>query len=178
MHTDTTLPTEYAPTFRWPISVTRKISAPPEKVWDVISSRGNLAYCHPFCEKNPVEKWPGVGAHDSVHYYSGLVYVRDFTRWFEGVGYDIEVGRKNGRTSLVSWRVRPERDSESSLTITIKSHAYQQIPLVLRWFPHHFRLRPMLRSYLSAVLKGFEYYIVTGQPVQRNQFGSHSLFSP
>ena len=173
-----TVPIESTPIFRWPVSMTRKIAAPPERVWDVIASLGNCAYCHPFCEKNPVERWPGAGARDAVHYYSGLVYERNFTGWFEGVGYDIEVGRKHGRTSSVSWRIRPEADAESSLTITIKSHAYQHLPRVLRWFPYHFYLRPMLKSYLSAVLKGFEYYVVTGQPVQRNQFGSHPFFSP
>ena len=62
--------------FKWPVSATRHIKAPVEKIWAVISSPGNLAHCHPFCENNPVEKWPGKGSLDSVYYYSGWVYHR------------------------------------------------------------------------------------------------------
>ena len=48
--------------FRWPVTVSRKIEASPQNIWSVISSPGNVESCHPFCEKNPVHKWPGVGS--------------------------------------------------------------------------------------------------------------------
>ena len=139
------------PSFKWPVSATRHIEAPAEKIWAVISSPGNLAHCHPFCESNPVEKWPGKGSLDSVFYFSGWVYHRRFTRWIDGVGYDLQIGRKKGRQSQVSWRIHKKTDSAGDLTITV---------------------------YLISVVKGFDWYITTGQPVKRNQFGSHKWFSP
>lgn len=38
-------------------------------------------------------------------------------------------------------------------------------------------IQPALHSYLDAVLKGFEWFITTGKPVSKNQFGSHKWFS-
>jgi hypothetical protein len=166
------------PSFKWPVAATRQIKAPPEKIWAVISSPGNLAHCHPFCENNPVEKWPGKGSLDSVYYYSGWVYHRLFTEWFDGVGYDLEIGRKKGRKSRVSWRIHKINDSEGELTITVFPQGLQQLSVFLRWLPHFAYLRPRLRSYLISVVKGFEWYITTGQPVKRNQFGAHKWFSP
>jgi hypothetical protein len=64
------------------------------------------------------------------------------------------------------------------LTITVFPQVLQQLSVMIRWLPHVVRLRPMLRSYLISVLKGFDWYITTGQPVKRNQFGSHEWFSP
>ena len=164
--------------FKWPVSATRQIEAPAEKIWAVISSPGNLAHCHPFCENNPVEKWPGKGSSDSVYYYSGWVYHRRFTGWFDGVGYDLQIGRKKESQSRVSWRIHKITDSEGELTITVFPQTLQQLSVMIRWLPHFVRLRPMLRSYLISVVKGFEWYITTGEPVKRNQFGSHKWFSP
>jgi len=157
------------PRFKWPVSASRQIKAPPEKIWAVISSPGNLAHCHPFCENNPVEKWPGKGSLDSVYYYSGWVYHRQFTGWF---------GRKKGRKSKVSWRIHKINDSQGELTITVFPQALQHITVMIRWLPHFTYLWPMLSRYLVSVVKGFEWYITTGQPVKRNQFGSHKWFSP
>ncbi len=164
--------------FKWPVSASRHIKAPAEKIWTVISSPGNLAHCHPFCENNPVEKWPGKGSLDSVYYYSGWVYHRQFTEWIDGVGYDLEIGRKKGRQSQVFWRIHKKSDSANYLSITVYPQGLQQLSVFIRWLPHFVYLRPMLRSYLNSVVKGFEWYITTGQPVKRNQFGSHKWFSP
>jgi hypothetical protein len=35
----------------------------------------------------------------------------------------------------------------------------------------------MIKSYLSSVLRGFEWYVTRGVPVSDNQFGSHRWFS-
>lgn len=166
------------PSFKWPVSATRPIKEPAEKIWAVISSPGNLAHCHPFCENNPVEKWPGKGSIDSVYYYSGWVYHRLFTGWFDSVGYDLEIGRKKGRKSQVSWRIHRINDTQSELTITVFPQVLQHLSVFIRWLPHFAYLRPMLRNYLISVVNGFEWYITTGEPVKRNQFGSHKWFSP
>jgi hypothetical protein len=164
--------------FKWPVSVTRQIPATAEEVWRLISDSGNLTLYHPFCRENPVEKWPGAGSRDGVKYYNGMVLWRDFTNWIDGVGYDLFIGKKGGPTSRVTWRISPSGDGHCSLTITIEPYWLQNLPVFIRWLPYLLRLRPLLTSYLESVLKGFEYYITTGQKVKRNQFGAHPFFSP
>lgn len=163
--------------FRWPVGVTHPIAAPPEQVWATISSPGNLDLCHPFCEKNPVLVWPGAGSRDEIHYLSGRVYERRFCRWIEGVGYDLEIGAHGEETSFVSWRIEPVGQANCTLNITVYPHVIQRVPIVFRWLPHVAYLRPMLRRYLSSVVQGFEWYLTSGKPVSRNQFGSHLWFS-
>jgi len=163
--------------FKWPVSVAQTIKAPVERVWEVISMPGNLEPCHPFCAKNPVEVWPGEKSRDEIHYLSGWVFERRFLRWIEGAGYDLEIGRADGGTSFVSWRI-VARDSQSSiLSITVYPHVLQHLPSVIRWLPHVLRLDPMLRKYLISVERGFEWYIIRGEPVPRNHFGTHPWFS-
>lgn len=165
------------PGYKWPIVVALPIKAPAEKVWGAISMLGNLESCHPFCAQNPVEVWPGEGSRDEVHYLSGWVLERRFCRWIEGVGYDLEIGRRGGRSSFVSWRIMSVDDQNCILRIAIYPHMLQNVPMAIRWLPHVLRLGPMLRKYLSSVVRGFEWYVIHGEPVPRNQFGSHPWFS-
>jgi len=72
-----------------PIHHKIRISAPPERGWEIISSPGNLVNFHPYCESNPVERWPGKGSIDSVYYYNGLKFIRQFTDWNDGIGYEL-----------------------------------------------------------------------------------------
>jgi hypothetical protein len=163
--------------FRWPVGVTHPIAAPSGQVWTAISSPGNLELCHPFCERNPVSTWPGPESHDEVHYLSGRVYERRFCRWIEGVGYDLEIGPRGEQAAFVSWRIEPLDRASCSLSITVYPHVIQRLPIAFRWLPHVAYVRPMLRSYLSSVVWGFEWYLTSGEPVPRNQFGSHPWFS-
>jgi hypothetical protein len=103
------------PGYRWPVAVTHSIAAPRDRVWEAISMPGNLEHCHPFCAQNPVQVWPGEGARDEVHYLSGWVYERRFCRWIDGIGYDLEIGRRGGRSSFVSWRMSSLDDRNSLL---------------------------------------------------------------
>jgi hypothetical protein len=86
-----------------PIHKKIRIGASPEKVWEVISIPRNLEFFHPFCESNPVDKWPGEKSVDYVHYYNGLKFIREFTEWKTGVGYELLIGKRNGRKSKVIW---------------------------------------------------------------------------
>jgi hypothetical protein len=166
------------PKFKWPVAARRVIAAPPSKIWEIISSPGTLPLFHPFCEKNPVFDWPGPGSYDEVHYFNGVVLARRFTDWYDDVGYDLEIGRKGGRTSVVSWRITQVKERRSSIEITVFPHGVQHIPVVARWLPHAAWLRPQLRRYLRSVVKGLDWFIIHGQPVRRNQFGAHRWFSP
>jgi hypothetical protein len=163
--------------FRWPVRAAQPIAAPAQQVWETISRPGNLELCHPFCEKNPVEVWPGPGSRDEVHYLSGWIYERRFYQWIEGVGYDLRIGSSGGGSSTVSWRISPSDEQNCILTITVYPHALQNVPVVIRWFPHVLGLRPRLKSYLESVVRGFEWYVTRGGPVSRDQFGKHPWFS-
>lgn len=163
--------------FKWPVSVSQKIEAPPERIWSAITQPKNLEDCHPFCEKNPVLEWPGVGAKDVIQYYSGWVLGREFVNWIDGVGYDLTIGREGGRKSYVSWRITDEPEGMGTLSITIYPHILQRIPVAIRWMPYFVSVQPALHSYLESVLKGFEWFIRTGKSVSKNQFGSHKWFS-
>lgn len=165
------------PGFRWPVAVARPIAVPAEKVWGAISVPGNLELCHPFCARNPVHVWPGESSRDEVHYLSGWIFERRFCRWIEGVGYDLEIGRRGGGTSFVSWRIEPTTPAASTLRIAVCPHALQGWPVVMRWLPHWLRLRPMLRRYLRSVVGGIEWYVTRGEAVPRDQFGPHPWFS-
>lgn len=163
--------------YRWPVAVERTIEVPAQEVWAAISRPGNLELCHPFCASNPVRVWPGPHSEDEVHYLSGWVYVRRFRNWIEGVGYDLDIGRSGGATSAVSWRIRPIDDQSCALKITVYPHVLQNVPVVIRWLPHLFRLAPMLRRYLKSVIGGFDWYLRSGEPVPRDHFGRHPWFS-
>jgi hypothetical protein len=173
-----TTATDPLPRFKWPVRVSRTIAVPATKIWEVISSPGTLPLYHPFCEKNPVIDWPGSDSHDEIYYFNGVVLARHFTAWYDDIGYDLEIGRKGGRISVVTWRISRVKDRRSSITITVYPHAVQMVPVIARWVPHVFWLRPRIKRYLRSVVKGLDWFITQGQPVRRNQFGAHRWFSP
>lgn len=160
-----------------PVSLSIKIKAHPLLVWQIISNRGNLKLCHPFCQSNPVEKWPGKDSVDWVNYYNGLEYKRIFTDWFDGIGFDLLIGKKGGKQSKVIWRIKQHNDSLSELKITIYPHNLDKYPSFVQSLAYIFYIKPMLLKYLSSVLQGFHLYITRGVPVEKNQFGKHRWFS-
>ncbi|MBU2678299.1 MAG: hypothetical protein KJP16_14615 [Gammaproteobacteria bacterium] len=91
--------------------------------------------------------------------------------------YDLEIGRRGGGTSSVSWKITPVDENSCVLGITVYPHILQNWPTVIRWIPYTLRLRPMLKKYLESVVRGFEWYVVRNEPVPRNQFGRHPWFS-
>lgn len=165
------------PGFKWPVAAAQPMAASAQRVWEVISMPGNLEPCHPFCASNPVEVWPGERSRDEIHYLSGWVFERRFLRWFDGVGYDLEIGRRGGRSSFVSWRITPGGDQDCTLRIAAYPFVLQNLPVAIRWLPHILYLRPVLGRYLSSVVRGFEWYVSHGEPVPRNHFGTHPWFS-
>ena len=159
------------------VSAEQVIAAPAQKVWAVISEAGNLEKCHPFCASNPVEAWPGPNSRDTIHYLSDWSYERRFKEWIEGVGYDLEIGRPGGSQSEVSWRISPLDDGSSKLRIVVQPSAVEKFPPIVRQAVFFLRLRPLLRSYLDSVVRGFEWYVTKGEPVPRDAFGKHPWFS-
>ena len=87
---------------------TRAVQAGSVRVWQVISTPGYLELCHPFCERNPVQRWATNDARDTIHYYGGRVVHRRFTAWLEGAGYDLVVVDNPGvEQARVRWRSHP-----------------------------------------------------------------------
>ena len=160
-----------------PIHNKIRINASPELVWEVISSPGNLEYYHPFCESNPVDKWPGEESIDYVHYYNGLEYIREFTKWNSGVGYELLIGKKNGRKSKVIWQINKINNISSYLNITIYPHDFKRYPSFTKPVIYYLYIKPSLYKYLSSILKGLQWYITKNERVRKNQFGAHKWFS-
>jgi hypothetical protein len=163
--------------FKWPVARSLTIAVSAQSLWDVISAPGHLERCHPFCAANPVTRWSGAASIDEVHYLNGLVFERRFCGWETGIGYDLEIGVKYGKTSHVSWRLSPAAPGACVLGLTVYPFLLQNLPAAIRWFPYRWRVQPMLESYLDSVLKGVAWYSMRGEPVPRNQFGRHPWFS-
>ena len=155
----------------------KTIEAPAEQVWETISRPGHLEQCHPFCKDNPVEIWPGAESRDEVHYLSGWKYQRQFRNWIEGTGYDLDIGRRGGGMSSVSWRITPITENSCKLSITVYPHVMMDTPVALRWIAYRVRMRPMLQKYLDSVVRGVEWFVTRREPVPKNAFGKHPWFS-
>ena len=163
--------------FGWPITARQRIAVPAAKVWSIISRPGNLEICHPFCARNPVLSWPGPGAVDEVHYLSGWIYQRRFCSWREGIGYELDIFRDDRRQARVHWEIESLSAGESSLRISVYPEVLRGKPLPLRWLAYQFRLRRPQGFYLKSVVRGFDWYLVRGEAVPRNQFGNHPWYS-
>ena len=130
-----------------------------------------------FCESNPVDKWPGEGSIDYVHYYNGLKFIRNFTDWNNGFGYELLIGTSKGRKSKVIWLIDKIDNTSSDLNITIYSHDAKRSPSFAKPIIYYLYIKPTLHKYLSSVLKGFRWYITKNERVRKNQFGTHKWFS-
>ena len=160
-----------------PLKATVGIDVPADEVWAVIAEPGGLAHYHPFCAATEVERWPGTGSRDSITYYSGIRYRRNFVSWQEGVGYDIELGDPPNQTARVRWSIEPTSRRTCRLSIEVvpllkpdlseeKKRAYQE-----RLFGE------VLQHYLECVVTGVKFFATTGKAVIKNQFGRNSLYS-
>ena len=160
-----------------PLQASVEIAVPAADVWQAIAAPGSLKQFHPFCATTEVERWPGLGSRDSITYYSGIRYHRNFVDWQEGVGYDIELGDPPNQTARVLWRIAPTSPETCRLSIEVfpllkaalsaeKKQAYQA-----RLFG------AVLQHYLECVVQGVRFFATTGQPVREDQFGKNSLYS-
>ena len=48
------------------VSAQMSIDVSTQKLWKLISTPENLNLCHPYCKKNTVQKWGGLGAGDTL----------------------------------------------------------------------------------------------------------------
>ena len=136
-----------------------------EDIWKAISSHGNLNLFHPFCHTNKV-----------LIYLNGVVFEREFYQWDEMNGYELMIGKKNGKKSKVVWKISKTKNY-TSLIINVFPYKTDKINTLLYPFVFYFYIKPKLKSYLKSVLKGLKFYLYNNQKVVKNQFGRHSWFS-
>ena len=127
-------------------------------------------------KKNAVKKWPGANSKDIIYYYSGLVYERNFVTWEEKKGYDLLIGKKNGKKSFVRWKITNEKRN-TYLTITIYPFLYNEKKNIKNFILFNIFVRRLISQYLNSVLKGLDYYVRTNKKVEKNQFGGNRFFS-
>lgn len=156
------------------------INSSTERVWNIISSPNNLNHSHPFCKVNIIQKWGKEGAKDTIEYYNNLVLNRYFIKWREGKGYELIIVKGNQNLGKVIWEILELEKDVSRLKIslniypeiTLKKYPSYIIPIIKQTY-----FLPNMNKYLLSVVKGFKYYIETGNDVQRNQFGNNPMFS-
>jgi len=150
------------------VSAAIEIAAAADAVWQGLSAPGYLKRCHPFCESTEVERWPGVGSRDQITYYSGRNYRRNFVEWFDGVGYDIELGERPDQTARVLWRITPLSATSCRLSIEVVPFLKQDLSEERKRQYQERLFGPDLRHYLECVVKGVDYWIRTGRDVERD----------
>ena len=143
------------------------IDAAPERVWAVVERPGHLERFHPFCEANPVMSWSDDDRRDRVVYFGGLVLDRTFTVWAPPHAFRLDIGPPDGgHTRSVHWDFDPVSGDPGWTRATIAIHGGGDSG------------RETLEDYLDSVLLGLRYVVEDGEPVTKNQFGAHPMFSP
>lgn len=158
-------------------TVRREINASAEKVWQLISTPGHLLMCHPFCESNEVEHWPGVGARDRIVYFSGLELHREFTHWDEGSGYQLEIGPPGSRTARVVWVLKELDGDHCALSISVIPYLNSEMSEPKKRAYERLVFGQSIERYLQSVVQGIEHCVTTGEKVRPNQFGKHPVYS-
>jgi hypothetical protein len=146
-------------------------------IWNIISKESNLDLYHPFCKKNDVLSWKEDSHHDRLEYLNGVILERKFISWNEEKGYELNIGRKNGRQSHVSWVIENVSENKSVLSIEVYPWMINQGNKVFQFLPFKLFVMPQLKSYLNSVLSGLKWYVENNQITPKNHFGKLSWFS-
>ncbi len=159
------------------VSYRISIKSRSKDIWKAISSHGNLNFFHPFCQTNKVIVGDKCSIKkDILIYLNGVVFEREFYHWDEMNGYELMIGKKNGKKSKVVWKISKTKNY-TTLTINVFPYKTDKINSLLYPFVFYFYIKPKLKSYLKSVLKGLKFYLKNNQKVVKNQFGKHSWFS-
>lgn len=163
--------------FEKSVTVSRSINLKhtKEKIWDLISSKRALELFHPYCLKNEVLSW-NINKIDKLIYLNGLEYIREFDAWTPYIGYDLYIGKKDGKKSILKWKIE-DLGEGCSVCISIKPYKSSRMPNYFYFLAYIFVIKPKLKQYLNSVLAGLRYYLDNQQPVKKNHFGKHPWFS-
>jgi len=162
---------------KYSVSSIINIDNSENELWHLITSPGHLNFVHPFCKSNKPINWGNdENKKDYLIYLNGLKYYRDFFKWEEKKGFELWIGKKNGKKSLVKWQIINNFD-ELKLKITVYPYKTSKIWNSIYFIIFFIYIKPMLKSYLNSVLKGIKWYIEKKVPVSKNQFGRHTWFT-
>ena len=149
-----------------------------EIIWKIISTPSNLELFHPFCKENKIISWPGKESVDQLTYLNGLNLIRTFHSWEENKGYELFIGRKDARQSLVNWELKSNSLTNGCcLSIRVYPHIYNSKKSFIQTLLFTLLVKPRLKKYLKSVLLGLNWYILNKKKVPKNLFGKHSWFS-
>ncbi|MAJ98831.1 MAG: hypothetical protein CMD07_06175 [Flavobacteriales bacterium] len=160
----------------WEISLKKQLKFPLNEIWDVISSKNNLELFHPFCKTNKIIDWCGVNSSDLLIYLNGRCYTRTFLSWHKNKGYTLTIGSNKSKLSYVEWSLYNEY-GKNYIKISIYPYLLKKIPRFISYIPYKLYIIPKLKSYLSSVLNGLDFYMNNNKKITKNQFGKHSWFS-
>ena len=146
-----------------------------DDVWKVISAKEALELFHPYCLQNKVILWGNVKI-DEIVYLNGLTFVREFTSWKVNHGFELTIGKKDGKKSKVKWEIK-KSGSGCLISITVWPYKSNKVHKILYPLVNVFILRPKLKRYLGFVLMGLDFYLTNKRVVKNNQFGRHPWFS-
>ena len=158
------------------VSVKKRMNGSAEDIWQLISKPSNLELFHPFCKSNKTIKWPGVGSIDELIYLNNFKLIREFFMWEKNEGYQLLIGRKGGRKSLVVWKIIKE-SKDVFLSITVYPHIMREKPKIISFLPYLFIVKPNMKRYLENVINGLNWHLTHSKPVPKNLFGKHKWFS-
>ena len=154
-----------------------KLKKSQEEVWELISTPGILENVHPFCKENKVLYWrENNEKKDLLVYLNDLEYYREFKKWDAPNGFELYIGKKDGKKSKVVWKIK-KNAGHSELKIAVFPYRSSKIPKIFYFWVHYFYIRPKLKKYLSSVLKGINCYLDNKIKVKKNQFGTHPWFT-
>ena len=155
------------------VEATANFNKPKKVIEDAIKKPGCLEDFHPFCLSNKTISWPGNNSEDELIYLNGVRYQRRILNWNED-GYDLEVGGSK-RKSIVNWIINGDNNN-SSLIIRINPDLLFKNRFI-KWLAWNLYIKFMIQSYVNHVVRGFKFFVETGEKVRSNQFGKHSWFS-
>ena len=154
-----------------------KLKRSQKKVWELISTPGILESVHPFCKENKVLLWKENNEkQDLLVYLNDLEYHREFKKWDAPNGFELKIGKKDGKKSKVVWQIK-KCGENSELKITVFPYRSNKIPKIFYFWVHYFYIKPKLKNYLSSVLNGINWYLDNKIKVKKNQFGPHPWFT-
>ena len=146
-------------------------------VWNVISTPNHLNLFHPFCKKSSIISWKESSHIDILEYLNGLKYIRKFTKWSPFKGYELTIGKKDGKQSYVVWEIKEIDNKTCTLSITVYPHLLSKYPKIISYLPFKLIIKPKLYNYLFSVISGLKYYLENNEKVPKNNFGKHKWFS-
>ena len=124
-------------------------------VWKVISAKEALELFHPYCLQNKVILWGNIKI-DEIVYLNGLTFVREFTSWKVNQGFELTIGKKDGKKSKVKWEIK-KSGSGCLISITVWPYKSNKVHKILYPLVNVFILRPKLKRYLGFVLMGLDF---------------------